>query len=317
MHTRKAVLVTGASSGIGRATAELLAARGFRVFAGLRRREAGQPLGEPPTGVEPVELDVLLPDNVARVAEQLRRECPEGLFGLVNNAGVAPPAAVELADLDEVRRILEVNTLAPLRLIQTCLPLLRKARGRVVNMSSMNGTLAMPIVGAYSASKFALEALSDSLRVELRPWGVSVSVIRPGQVRTAIFAKAGAALDERVVGIPPELTAGYARLYARASKFNRRGANARTTPGAVARAVFKALTAWRPKARYLVGYDAVGLGIAHEWLPTWLMDWAMAMAMGTNRLSDEGACDAKAPVTPRPNPPAELGPARPGTLRSS
>ena len=90
----------------------------------------------------------------------------------MNNAGVAPPAAVELADLDELRRVLEVNTLAPLRLIQACLPLLRAARGRIVNMSSMNGTLAMPMVGAYSASKFALEALSDTLRVELRPWGV-------------------------------------------------------------------------------------------------------------------------------------------------
>jgi NAD(P)-dependent dehydrogenase (short-subunit alcohol dehydrogenase family) len=283
MHSPpKAVLVTGASSGIGRATAELLAASGYRVLAGVRCTANGS--APPPTGTETVLLDVTCRYHVECVLEQLRRTCPDGLYGLINNAGVAPPAAVELADLDEVRRILEVNTLAPLQLIQACLPLLRRAQGRVVNMSSMNGAIAMPMVGAYSASKFALEALSDALRVELRPWGISVSVIRPGQVRTAIFAKARAALGEREQAIPPELADGYRKLYARAGKFNERGASAATTPDAVARAVLKALTARRPRPIYVVGLDARGLHLAYRLLPTWLMDGVLARAMGLMRL---------------------------------
>jgi NAD(P)-dependent dehydrogenase (short-subunit alcohol dehydrogenase family) len=281
---RKAVLVTGASSGIGRATAELLAADGYQVFAGVRRPGPGEPLPATPAGAESVELDVTCSDNVASVVGQLDAACPDGLFALVNNAGVAPPSAVELVDLNELRHVMEVNTLAPLRLIQACLPLLRRGHGRIVNMSSMNGKLAMPMVGAYSASKFALEALSDALRVELRPWGVSVSLIRPGQVRTSIFAKAGAALAARQREIPAELAEGYGTLYARALKFNSRGANASTTPERVARGVLKILRARRPRPVYLVGADAWGLELAYLASPPRLMDWFLAAAMGVKRL---------------------------------
>jgi NAD(P)-dependent dehydrogenase (short-subunit alcohol dehydrogenase family) len=277
---QKAALVTGVSTGIGRATAELLAAQGYRVWGGLRRPAPGAPLPAPPSGVEPLELDVTSDEAVAAVAQRLAGDLPTGLDALVNNAGIAPPAALELANLDEFRRILEVNTVAPLRVIQAMLPLLRTARGRIINMSSMNGTVAMPIVGAYSASKYALEALSDTLRVELRPWDIGVTVIRPGQVRTEIFTKAGAFLDERALEIPDHLAQGYAKLYTRASMFNRRGSKALTAPEDVARVVFKALSARRMKPRYYAGFDAVGLQIAREWLPTWLLDRWLARAMG-------------------------------------
>ncbi len=281
MHQpQKAALVTGASTGIGRATAELLAARGFRVLGGLRRAAPGEPLPAAPPGVEPLELDVTCDEAVAQAAARLGRELPDGLYALVNNAGIAPPAALELADVDEFRRVLEVNTIAPLRVIQAVLPLLRKRRGRIVNMSSMNGTVAMPIVGAYSASKYALEALSDTLRVELRPWDIGVTVIRPGQVQTEIFTKAGAFLDERAQEIPEHLVQGYAKLYRRASMFNRRGSKASTTPEHVARVVLRALTSRRMKPRYYAGFDAVGLQIAREWLPTRLLDRWLARAMG-------------------------------------
>ncbi|HYO25665.1 MAG TPA: SDR family oxidoreductase [Lacipirellulaceae bacterium] len=278
-----AALITGASSGIGRATAELLAAEGFRVLAGVRRRTPGGPLAEAPAGTEPVELSVEDADCVARAAGELQAMCPHGLFALVNNAGIAPPAPLELVTVEEFRQVLEVNAVAPLRLIQACLPLLRQGRGRIVNMSSMNGTVAMPIVGAYSASKFALEALSESLRMELRPWRIDVTVIRPGQVRTEIFAKAGEALATRAGTVPGELAAGYDGLFARATLFNRRGAKARTRPEHVARTVLRALRARRMKPRYYVGLDALGLQIAREWLPTRAMDWAMAKAMGLTR----------------------------------
>jgi NAD(P)-dependent dehydrogenase (short-subunit alcohol dehydrogenase family) len=278
-----AVLLTGASTGIGRATAELLAAKDYRVFAGMRRAAGATTLPEPPAGCETVELDVTDAANLTAVVADLTAKLPGGLYAVVNNAGMAPPAAVELTDADEFRRVLEVNVVAPLRVIQACLPLLRLGRGRIVNMSSMNGTVALPIVGAYSASKFALEAISNSLRVELRPWGVPVTVIRPGQIRTPIFDKAGQALDDRAKLIPAELADGYTSLYEKASLFNARGASARNGPDAVARIVLKALRARRPRSRYYVGFDAVGLQIASEWLPTWMLDWAFGAVMGTNR----------------------------------
>jgi NAD(P)-dependent dehydrogenase (short-subunit alcohol dehydrogenase family) len=295
-----AVLVTGASTGIGWATAELLAAQGYRILAGVRRRVPADPLPPVPPGCEPIELDVTSADNVARAASHLGAELPGGLFALVNNAGMAPPAAVELADVDEFRRVLEVNAVAPLRLIQVCLPLLRRGRGRIINMSSMNGTVSLPIVGAYSASKFALEALSNALRVELRPWGIPVTVIRPGQIRTPIFDKAGAFLEARATAIPEEMLDGYADLYARAVKFNARGARAHTGPDAVARTVLRALRARRPKSRYYVGLDAVGLQIAYEWLPTRLMDWIFAAVMGVNRRASDAESLSARPSGPFP-----------------
>jgi NAD(P)-dependent dehydrogenase (short-subunit alcohol dehydrogenase family) len=280
-----AVLITGASTGIGWATAELLAREGFVVYAGVRRSPDGA-ARPTPAGCEPLELDVTDGASVARALGRLRADLPEGLFALVNNAGIAPPAAVELADLDQCRQVFEVNVVSAVRMMQACLPLLRSGRGRIINMSSMNGTVALPIVGVYSASKFAIEALSNALRVELRPWGIPVTVIRPGQIRTPIFEKAIAALELEAAAVPAELSAGYAPLYERAIQFSGRGANSPTPAEAVARKVLKALRARKPKSRYYVGYDAVGLQIAWEYLPTRWMDWAVGMAMGTNRRVD-------------------------------
>jgi NAD(P)-dependent dehydrogenase (short-subunit alcohol dehydrogenase family) len=275
----RAVLITGCTSGIGRATAEIAAAAGYFVLAGMRRHGNG-PLAAP-AGCEAVELDVTDETSVARAMDEVRVRCPGGLYALVNNAGIAPPAATELADLDEFRRVLEVNTIAPLRMIQACLPLLRRGKGRIINMSSMNGSVALPIVGVYSASKFALEALSTTLQIELRPWGIPVSVIRPGQVKTDIFAKAGESLVAGAKTIPPELQTGYGPLYEHAFSFNQRGAAAKTTPEDVGRKVLKALTARWPKPRYYVGFDAVGLQIMFEWLPTLIVNRILARLMGT------------------------------------
>ena len=184
----RTVLITGCSSGIGRATALLLAAKGYQVLAGVRsKNDADEIAALGLAKLSPVLLDVIQDEEVMSLVQQIESTSPSGLYALVNNAGVGLPAALELCSLDELRLLLEVNTIGPLRMIQACLPMLRKARGRVINISSMNGTLAMPMVGAYSASKFALEALSDTLRLELRPWQISVSIIRPGQTSTAIF----------------------------------------------------------------------------------------------------------------------------------
>ena len=276
------VLMTGGSTGIGRATAELLAASGFRVYVGMRA--SGNPDAPPaPAGCEPVELEVTSDDDVRRVVGMLAAQHPEGLFALVNNAGIAPPGPLEMTDLDELRRVLEVNTVAPLRLIQACLPLLRRGRGRIVDMRSLNGKLAMPMGGTYSASKFALEALSDTLRMELMPWRVPVTVIRPGQVRTPIFSKAHDAITARRQDIPPELVDGYGRFCDRAEMFNQRGAQSRTQPEAVARAVLRALRARRPRLSYTVGADARWLNLARWTSLPRVLSWCMAAAMGLAR----------------------------------
>jgi len=277
----RTVLITGCSSGIGKATARLLAEQGFRVLAGVRKPQDLEELAaaELPN-LEPVLLDVTSDAAVDLVVEMLKTTSPQGLYALVNNAGAGLPSAVELTTLDEMRALLEVNTLAPLRMIQKCLPLLRQGAGRVVNMSSMNGTMALPMVGAYSASKFALEALSDTLRVELRPWQIPVSLIRPGQVRTPIFDKARAVLSKRQHEIPEQLKSGYDIMSARAATFNERGAKSRTSPADVAAAVLRALKAKYPRPHYHVGWDACGMKVLNTFVPQRLIDRILARVMG-------------------------------------
>jgi NAD(P)-dependent dehydrogenase (short-subunit alcohol dehydrogenase family) len=281
-QTQPAVLVTGASSGIGLATARHLAANGYRVFAGTRTDEGRiklEQLGL--SSVTPVWLDVTDPEQAERAISQIGAEAPQGLFGLVNNAGIGPPSVVELMDLDELRAVLEVNTLAPLRMMQLCLPLIRKGAGRIINMSSMNGAIALPMVGGYSASKFALEALSTTLRIELRPWKIPVSVIRPGQMRTQIFEKARLELQEKSQQVPEELQRGYGPLFARSAKINERGARGASSPEKVAQVVLKALRARRPRLHYLVGADSIWLDIAQDVLPTRLLERLISRVSGT------------------------------------
>jgi len=259
----------------------LLAEQGYRVLAGVRDSEHVAKLSCPNLALlEPLVLDVTCEEHIVRATHLLRQTSPQGLYGLVNNAGLGMPAALELSTLDEVRALFEVNTFAPLRMIQACLPFLRIGSGRVINMSSMNGTMALPMIGAYSASKFALEAFSDTLRVELRPWQIPVSLIRPGQVCTSIFAKAREDLDRRSANIPAELKSGYEMMYARASKFNSRGARSSTSPEKVASVVLRALQAKRPRTHYRVGFDAWGMRLAQALVPQRLMDRMLARAMG-------------------------------------
>lgn len=282
MHdSPRTVLITGCSSGIGRATAVLLAENGYRVLAGVRSRQRIDELNQIGSSLlQPLLLDVTSEEDVQRTVEIVERKAAGGLYALINNAGVGLPSAVELTSLDEVRHLLEVNTISPLRLIQACLPHLRAGRGRVINLSSMNGRVALPMVGAYSASKFALEALSDTLRVELRPWRIPVSVIRPGQVRTPIFEKANEELAARISAIPQELKNGYDVMHARALEFNARGAQSSTSPEMVARLILQVLEARWPRPDYVIGFDARGLQLAKSLVPQRLLNRIFARIMG-------------------------------------
>ena len=265
----RTVLVTGASSGIGEATALRLHRRGWRVLAGVRREEDAERLRA--AGPEPIRLDVT---DAAHVAAAAARLGEEPLHGLVNNAGIALAVPVEVMPLDELRRQLEVNVVGQVAVTQALLPALRRARGRVVNVSSIAGRSSLPFLGAYGASKHAVEGLTDALRLELRPFGIEVVSIEPGTIATPIWSR-GAALADEVLGrAPPELLQLYAgRIAAFRRLAAERGASGAPAE-AVAAAVERALTSARPRARVLVGRDAyIRAGL--ERLPVRLRDRAL------------------------------------------
>jgi NAD(P)-dependent dehydrogenase (short-subunit alcohol dehydrogenase family) len=252
----RTVVVTGASSGIGDAAARELEKRGFDVFAGVRQPADAERAEA--AGLRPLTLDVTEADSVAAAAEQVREAVGEGgLHGLVNNAGVAISGPLEFVPIDELRRQLEINLVGQMAVTQALLPLLRAARGRITNVSSIGGRIALPLVGPYAASKFALEGLSDSLRRELAPHGVSVSLIEPGGVKTPIWEKGTETANELEAAMPPEA----AELYGGMVQTLRRESQEIATktgmePQVVADAIAHALTASKPRTRYLLGRDA-------------------------------------------------------------
>jgi NAD(P)-dependent dehydrogenase (short-subunit alcohol dehydrogenase family) len=260
----RAALVTGASSGIGLASAVRLTNAGWRVFGGARTEADASMLRA--RGVEPLELDVTDPAHIAAAAAAVGSE----LHGLVDNAGIAVAAPLELVPLDELRRQLEVNVVAQVAVLQAVLPALRQTHGRVVLMGSIGGRSALPFLGPYAASKHALEAFADVLRVELAPWGIAVAIVEPASVKTAIWTKGAAHAEELRAGIGSEAASLYdERLERFRAVALKRGPGIH--PDVVARAVEDALTASRPKARYVVGRDA-HLRAWIERLPTRLRD---------------------------------------------
>lgn len=274
-QTRPAsVVITGASSGIGRATALVLAARGFRVFAGVRKQRDGESLRAESGGrVVPLAIDVTDHEGIAAAARTVAGEVGErGLDGLVNNAGIATPAPVEYLSGEVLRRQFEVNVFGQIAVTQAFLPLIRRARGRIVNIGSVGSHLAIPFGGALCASKAAFTLLSDALRLELRPYGIHVAVIEPGAINTPAADKTLGNAASIVGALPPE---GAARYAAKLRELMRRG-RARekngSPPEVVAEAIHRALTARRPRLRYVVGADARMLATLPKLLPGRALD---------------------------------------------
>jgi NAD(P)-dependent dehydrogenase (short-subunit alcohol dehydrogenase family) len=261
------VVVTGASTGIGACCARYLAGRGFRVFGTVRRPEDDAALAA--AGVTPVRMDVTDGASIVRARAEVERALAGApLAGLVNNAGIPAAGPLELVALDELRRVLEVNLVGAVAVTQAFLPLLRACRGRIVNMSSVAGLSALPFMGPYAASKFALEAVSDSLRRELLPFGVRVIVIEPGSFQTKIWSKVEAMDLSRYRDSP------YGDAFLRFGRAALRGAAQARPPDKVARAVGRALTARRPPLRIVVPphpLARLALWIPDRWLD-WLID---------------------------------------------
>ena len=247
------VLVTGTSTGIGRACALELAGRGFRVLAGVRREADGEAVRAlAPARIEPVLLDVTDREAIAALPALVGDE----LAGLVNNAGLSRPGPIEHLPIDDVRHQLDVMLAAPFALTHTLLPALRRSRGRVVNIGSIGGRIALPFLSPYNAAKAGIAAMSDALRPELAPLGVHVALVEPGSIKTEIWDRGIASGQELREALPEE----GARLYgARLEALERTGrltARLGARPEKVAAAVAHALTADRPRTRYLVGADA-------------------------------------------------------------
>ena len=252
----KSILVTGASTGIGRACALHLANSGHRVFAGVRSEADAQGLRDDSSDLlEPVHLDVTRADHLDELVQRIASDTG-GLFGLVNNAGVARGGPVEYLPVDEWRDQFEVNVVGQIAVTRAMLPLLRRDHGRIVFMGSISGKVATMMMAPYDASKFAIEAIGESLRAELRPFGIRVSVIEPGAVKTEIWDKGRKTAERLERDLPREAKDLYASHMAAIRKGIELQDRHGIGPEKVARAVEHALFAPRPKTRYLVGLDA-------------------------------------------------------------
>jgi NAD(P)-dependent dehydrogenase (short-subunit alcohol dehydrogenase family) len=253
-----AALVTGTSSGIGLACAVRLAESGFHVFAGVRQERDIRALN----GLElerliPIVLDVTDPTSIAGAVRIVTSTVGQkGLYALINNAGIVVPGSLEFLHLDQIRQQFEVNVFGHIAVTQAFLPLLRLGRGRIVNMGSTGGRIAMPFIGPYNASKFAMEAFTDSLRLELRPWNIPVSIIEPSFVATPLWGKTAARADDIRRNFPQEAELLYGTIFSKVRKAYVNVGNSASSADTVAKLVVHVATVKKPKARYVVGKGA-------------------------------------------------------------
>lgn len=277
----RSALITGASTGIGRAAALRMDAEGWRVFAGVRREEDAEALREAASErLLPLPLDVTDVAQIAAAATTVAEATGEvGLAGLVNNAGIAVLSPLETIPLEDLRRQIEVNLTAQVAVTQAMLPAIRRARGRVVFVSSIGGRMALPFGGPYHASKHGIEAVADCLRQELRPWGIEVAAIEPGSIDTPIWERGERIAAEVSARAPAAQEELYGETIERFRAAVMRTAARGIAPEKAAGAIAHALTARRPRTRYLVGADARAQSIARRLLPDRAFDALVRRAM--------------------------------------
>ncbi|GAB3133377.1 SDR family NAD(P)-dependent oxidoreductase [Amycolatopsis stemonae] len=267
------VVVTGASTGMGAATARELARRGYHVLAGVRRERDADAIRA--DGIEPVLLDITRPEHVRALADRVAAG-GRPLRALVNNAGISVNAPVEALPLDEWRRVFDVNLFGQVAVTQALLPFLHASRGRIVNISSVGGKVAMATYGAYGGAKFALEAVSDALRRELAPHGVQVVVVEPGAVHTEMGERGAATATGLAGRMNPEHRQRYGGLVeavvAQSLAYTRNGMPADKAGVIVA----EAATARRPRTRYTIGRDAALITRLVRVLPDRVLDRVVA-----------------------------------------
>ncbi len=275
----RTVLVTGSSTGIGRAAAVRQASNGWIVYAGVRRDQDARSVEAEHSNIRALQLDVTDRRQIADAVARVERE-QEGLDALVNNAGIAYGGPMELLDSERFRGVFDVNVFGLQDMAAACTPLLRRSRGRMILVGSMGGWATRPFVGPYSATKHAVEAIGNAYRLELAPLGVRVVLIEPGVIQTAIWDKGKEAARQWVEGEHGDLgpyRTRVERALARQITKLRRHTN---SPELVARVIHKALVAHRPKARYAVGLDAKLIITLKRLLPTSWLDTIIQHAAG-------------------------------------
>lgn len=263
-----AVVITGASTGIGRACAVYLAAHGFQVFGGIRKQADADSLQAESPSITPIVLDVTKPDQIAQSAQTVQAAVGErGIVGLVNNAGVTATGPVEFLPLDDLRSLWEINVIGIVAVTQAFMPLLRQATyGRIINMSSFGGTISSPYLSAYHASKFALEAISDSMRMELAQWpNLEVVVIKPASIKTPIWEKAVSDFEALLNRMPPQADDYYGEELRTVTKSRQTADATGADPQIVAKAVYEALTKPKPRTRYLLAFNPITFAVL-RWL---------------------------------------------------
>jgi NAD(P)-dependent dehydrogenase (short-subunit alcohol dehydrogenase family) len=276
----RAVLITGAGGGVGRATTQALAERGFRVYAAMRELTGGEDALENPN-IRTLRMDITDPGSIDSALAQVMADGCTGLHGIVNNAGIIVQGPLELVTPDDLRHQFEVNVFGAVATTQAFLPLLRTGHGRLINVTAATARIAGPFYGPISASKAALQSLSDAQRLELAHWGLPVVVIEPGMMDTGIFAKAATATETATAKLAPAQRAMYAaQVEAVEAAF---GKTKPSSPTIVADAVVKALTARKPKARYTVGPDTRLVGLLAR-LPLRTRDRLLAGVVGLNKI---------------------------------
>jgi NAD(P)-dependent dehydrogenase (short-subunit alcohol dehydrogenase family) len=284
MAERGAVVITGASTGIGEATAARLAAGGFQVFAGVRTdADADRLRSSSLPNLLPLKIDVADSETIHRAYEVVREAVGDaGLAGLINNAGVSMGGPLEFEDIREIRQIFNVNVLGLIETTQAFMPLIRRARGRVICTGSISARTSPPFVAAYGASKAAVQSLCHSLRVELRPWGIKVICIEPGSIATPIWDKGLEAFDRQLDAMPREAREHYGDMVGPLRDMTVREAERGIPAARVAEVMEEALTAARPHPRYLVGADARAMSVVAR-LPDRTRDALISRYVGVKK----------------------------------
>jgi len=269
-----AVVITGASTGIGRATALALARSGYHVFAGVRRQADGAALQAQAAGqLTPVLLDVTDQTSITAAVQQITAAVGEqGIAGLVNNAGIAMTWPMEAIPLDDLRRLYEVNVFGQVAVIQAFLPLLRQGHGRLINLGSIGDRLTMPFGAPLTSSKWAFASITEGLRMELRPWGIHVVLIEPGSIHTEAVDKVESDAARVLEQMSGPNRARYADAYRSMTRQTVDRSRHGSSPDGVGETVLRALTARRPRTRYLVGKEVMVLAFLARWAPDRVFD---------------------------------------------
>jgi short-subunit dehydrogenase len=274
---KQTIVITGASSGIGKATALFLDKLGFKVYAGVRKETDAQALEkEASENLCPIYLDVGDASTIRNAVNTIEKDAEIGTLGLVNNAGVSINAPLEMASSEKIKELFNVNVIGLLELTKALLPFIRESKGRIINISSGHGLLALPDKSVYAASKFAVEAITDSLRLELHPFDIYVSSIVVGKVDTAVLEKIIADREKTVAATPPEIVKLYSPLL---EYFDQEVKGIPGIPAVeVSKIVYKALIDNPPQTQYLVGPGAKKMKNLAR-LPVRLRDRLMCKAL--------------------------------------